>query len=272
MLINADILGADTIIFDLEDAVSLDEKDAARTLVREALQTLKFSHCEVSVRINPTDSPYWLEDLDQIIPGEPDSIIIPKASVESVTLVEEKIVQMRAKHGIQKEIKTLLLVESANGIMDINNICKASKYFDALLLGAEDYSSDMGIVRTKESKEIEFARFMLATAAHAYKVDAIDTPFTDIDDMDGLVRDTEFAKSIGLNGKLLINPRQVDLVHRVMSPTKVEIYEAQAILDEAEKAKAEGLGVFSFKGKMVDLPVIKRAQSTIDSAEKWGLL
>lgn len=272
MLINADILGADTVVFDLEDAVALDEKDAARTLVRNALNTLKFKYSEISVRINPIDSPYWEKDLEYIIPALPDSIVIPKASTEAVPMVEERIEDLRKEHGIEKEITTILLIESANGIMDIQNICKSSKLFTGLILGAEDYSSDMGIERTKSSKEIEYARYVLATAARAFRVDGIDTPYTDVDDMEGLVEDTKFSKSIGLGGRLLINPRQVEYVHKVLSPTEEQIEEASNILEEAENAKKQGLGVFSYKGKMVDLPVIKRAESTIENATKWGLI
>lgn len=272
MLINGDVLGADTVIFDLEDAVALDEKDAARLLVRNALNTLEFTESEIAVRINPIDSPYWEADLDEIVPAQPDAIVIPKASTEAVPLVEGRILELKKKHGISKQIVTLLLVESAMGILDIQNICKSSTLFDGLLLGAEDLSSDMGIKRTKGSGEIQYARNVLATAAHAYKVDGIDTPYTDVEDMEGLVEDTRYAKSIGLNGRLLINPRQVDAVHEVLSPTEEEIEEAQAILYEAEQAREKGLGVFSYRGKMVDLPVIKRAEQTMESAKKWGLL
>lgn len=272
MLINADILGADTVVFDLEDAVALDEKDAARTLVRNALNTLTFKHSEVSVRINPIDSPYWEADLEYIVPAMPDSIVIPKASTEAVPMVEQRIEELRAKYNVEKEIDTILLIESANGIMDIQNICKSSKLFTGLILGAEDYSSDMGVERTKGNKEIEYARYVLATAARAFRVDGIDTPYTDVDDMEGLMEDTGFAKSIGLGGRLLINPRQVEYVHKVLSPTAEQIEEASNILTESEIAKKQGLGVFSYKGKMVDLPVIKRAEATIENAKKWGLI
>lgn len=272
MLINADILGADTVVFDLEDAVSLNEKDSARILVRNALNNVKFTHSEVAVRINPIDSPYWEEDLEEVVPSKPDAIVIPKASVEAVKIVEERILQLKVKYKIEKNIETLLLVESSFGIMDIMNICKASKLFTGLILGAEDYSSDMGIQRTKTNKEIEFARFTLATASRAFRVDGIDTPYTDVEDHEGLVQDTAFAKSIGLSGRLLINPRQVEYVHEVLSPTKSQIDEALTILELAEEAKNNGLGVFSYKGKMVDLPVIKRAEQTKENAKNWGLI
>ena len=272
MLVSADILGADSIIYDLEDAVSLDEKDSARTLVRNALSFLKFTHSEITVRINPIDSPYWEKDLEAIIPVLPDGIVIPKASVDAVHSVEQKINEIKKAHNITKNFSFLMLVESARGIMDVNSIAKASSLIQGLLLGGEDYSVDMGIQRTRLSKELEYARFSLTTAAHAYGLDSLDTPFTDVEDFEGLRLDTAFSKSIGFSGRLVINPRQVEEIHKIFSPSSAEIERAEAILQAAEEAKQKGLGVFSFEGKMVDLPVIKRAQALYDSAKNWGLI
>ena len=272
MLVSADILGADSIIYDLEDAVSLDEKDSARTLVRNTLSFLKFTHSEITVRINPIDSPYWEKDLEAIIPVLPDGIVIPKASVDAVHSVEQKINEIKKAHNITKNFSFLMLVESARGIMDVNSIAKASSLIQGLLLGGEDYSVDMGIQRTRLSKELEYARFSLTTAAHAYGLDSLDTPFTDVEDFEGLRLDTAFSKSIGFSGRLVINPRQVEEIHKIFSPSSAEIERAEAILQAAEEAKQKGLGVFSFKGKMVDLPVIKRAQALYDSAKNWGLI
>ena len=272
MLVSADILGADSIIYDLEDAVSLDEKDSARTLVRNALSFLKFTHSEITVRINPIDSPYWEKDLEAIIPVLPDGIVIPKASVDAVHSVDQKINEIKKAHNITKNFSFLMLVESARGIMDVNSIAKASSLIQGLLLGGEDYSVDMGIQRTRLSKELEYARFSLTTAAHAYGLDSLDTPFTDVEDFEGLRLDTAFSKSIGFSGRLVINPRQVEEIHKIFSPSSAEIERAEAILQAAEEARQKGLGVFSFKGKMVDLPVIKRAQALYDSAKNWGLI
>lgn len=273
MLVSADILGADSVIFDLEDAVALTEKDAARTLVCNALKTLPFENSEITVRINPIDSPYWEADLEAIAPcAAVQSIVVPKASVNAVTSVEQKLAQVCQKAGRTQVPKMLMLVESAYGIMDLQAIAGSSKNIDALLLGGEDFSVDMGIQRTRLSKELEYARFKLATVAHAFQIDSLDTPFTDVDDNEGLRLDTQFSKSIGFSGRLLINPRQVEDVHHIFSPTEAEIQNAIAVLHENEKAKAAGLGVFSYKGKMVDLPVIKRAQALYDSAVAWGLI
>ncbi len=272
MLTTSDILGADTIVFDLEDAVSIHEKDSARVLVREALLSLRLEDSEVSVRINPYDSPYCMEDLKAIIPSKPDAIVIPKASVESIEAIEKEIIRLEEEYQLEKKVDYILIIETAMALFDLKAVLASSKRIVGLILGAEDLSSDLGIKRTKASKEIEYARFSIATAARAYKIDAIDTPYTDVEDFDGLRQDTLFAKSIGFNGRLAINPRQIETLHEVFSPTEEEIEEAREILFEAEEAEKNGFGVFSYKGKMVDLPVIKRAESTMASAEKWGLL
>lgn len=272
MLTSSDCLGADTLVFDLEDAVSINEKDAARILVREALGFLRFQDVEVTVRINPYDSPYCMEDLNCIIPSKPHGIVIPKASVESVTAIEKEVERLEAEHGLDQKLHFILIIETAMGLFDLRNILDSSKRIQGIILGAEDFSSDMGIRRTRESKEIEYARFAIATAARAMRIDAIDTPYTDIDDFEGLKKDTTFGKSIGFNGRLAINPRQIETLHEVFSPTEEEIEEAMNILIEAEEAEKRGLGVFSYKGKMVDMPVIKRAENTMNSARKWGLV
>ncbi len=262
MLISADVLGADMAVFDLEDAVTLTEKDSARLLVRNSLQTLKFRESQVGVRINPTDSPYWEEDLEVIVPCKPDAIIIPKADPESVPLIESRL----------GDIPTFLLIESAYSLVNIKEVVQSSKNAVGLILGGEDYSQSMGIKRTASYKELEYARYVLATCAKAYGLDAIDTPYTDVDNIEGLKQDTQFAKSIGMNGRLLISPRHVIHAHAIFSPSATEIREALEILKEGERAEKEGLGAFSYKGKMVDLPVLKRAEDTVRNAKEWGLL
>lgn len=272
MLTSSDILGADTLVFDLEDAVSLQEKDAARTLVREALFFLRFTDSEVTVRINPTDSPYWKEDLSQMVPARPQGIVIPKATASSVKLVEEEVVRLEHRYNLKEKLFFILIVESAWGLFDLQSTLKASDRIQGLILGGEDFTSDMGIKRTRDSHELLYARYQIATAARAYNLDAVDTPYTDIEDLEGLKEDTAFAKSIGFTGRLAINPRQVETLHEVFSPTALEIEEAESILLEAREAEKKGLGVFSYKGKMVDLPVIRRAERTMESARKWGLV
>lgn len=272
MLLSAPILGADSVILDLEDAVALNQKDSARILVREAIQNLDFSDVEVIVRVNPVGTDYWKKDLDTIIPTKPDLIMIPKASKESVEEIEAYIKMLEDKYHLSSAVNFLIIAETAYGIETILETLRCSKRIVGVLLGAEDLTTDLGIARTKEGKEIEYARSKIAMACRAFNVQAIDTPFTDVDDFTGLKQDTEHAKALGFTGKALINPRQVDFVHDVFAPTMDEICYAQAIMEEQEKALREGLGVFSFRGKMVDQPIILRAQKILDFARKLGLL
>ena len=272
MLLSASILGADSVILDLEDAVALNQKDSARILVREAIKTLDFSAVEVMVRINPVGTTYWQKDLDYIIPVMPDVIMIPKATKQDVEEVESYIEQLEEKYQLPKKVSFVLIAETAYGVETIVETLRCSKRINGVLLGAEDLTTDLEIVRTKEGHEIEYARSKIAMACRAFSVQAIDTPFTDVDDFEGLANDTKHAKSLGFTAKSLINPRQVDTVHEVFAPTDAEIAYAQAIMDEKERALAEGLGVFSYKGKMVDQPIIVRAEKILSLARKLGLV
>ena len=272
MLVSADNLEADAIIYDLEDAVALSEKDAARDLVYNALNTLDYENSMVTVRINPIDSLYFYDDLKMLIKTNIDGIVIPKASVESVTAVDEFIREECLKYGQDKDIRYFILVESAMGVLNLEDIMKVSDKIDGILLGAEDYSVDMEIERTPDSHELAFARYKIANVARAYKINAIDTPFTDIDNIEDLKKDADFVKSIGFNGKLIVGPRQVHFVNEIFSPSDNEIQEAQTIVLEAENARKNDLGVFSFKGKMVDKPVIERSKNLIKAAKEWGLI
>ncbi|MDO5047993.1 MAG: CoA ester lyase [Anaerococcus sp.] len=272
MLVSADILDADAIIYDLEDAVALDQKDAARDLVANALENLTFENSLVTVRINPIDSPYWQEDLDAILKDKLDGIVIPKASVKSVKEVEAYVKDRCRQLGIENKFSFYILVESTMGIIKLDKIVEASEKIDGILLGGEDYSLDLGVERTEDSDELRYARYRIATVAKAYGINAIDTPYTDIDNEEGLVKDTKFVKTIGFNGRLIVGPRQVPILNKIFSPSKEEIENARAILKLVEKANKEGLGVFSFKGKMVDKPVIARAEKMIKAASEWGLI
>lgn len=272
MLVSADILDADAIIYDLEDAVSLDQKDAARDLVSNALEKLEYNNSLVTVRINPTDSPFWKEDINKILKNNLDAIVIPKASVESINMVETYVENICKEKNIVNKFRYFALLESAASVLNAKDIAESSNKIDGLLLGGEDYSVDMGVERSSKSTELLYARYVIATVAKAKGINAIDTPYTDIDNIEGLVEDTNFVKSIGFNGRLIVGPRQVTKVNELFSPKEEEIENAQAILQLEKKAEEEGLGVFSFKGKMVDKPVITRAKNMIKAAEEWGLI
>lgn len=272
MVQSADVLGADSVILDLEDAVSLTQKDSARILVQSALNTLEFEDVETIVRINPTDSPYWKDDLNVIIESQPDCILLPKANVNAVKEVVEYIQRIEETLKLTKKIPLILLIETAIGIETIYETITVSDRVIGVMLGGEDLTSELEVERTRRGHEIEYARSRVVMACTAAQVQAIDTPFTDVDDMEGLELDTQHAKSLGFKAKAVINPRQVDIIHEVLAPTIKEIEFAQGVMLAQEEALQEGLGVFSYQGKMVDLPIINRAEKTLNLARKLRLI
>ncbi|WP_027625122.1 HpcH/HpaI aldolase/citrate lyase family protein [Clostridium lundense] len=273
MLQNAPILGADAVILDLEDAVSLTEKDAARALVSGAIKTLDYSGVELVVRVNPLDTEFGHTDLETIARVKPDTILLPKATREQLQEADAIITKVEEEEGFEKgSINLFGLIETAYGLETVYEAATATKRLVGLLLGAEDLTSDFGIKRTKESNEIFYARNRFAAACRAARIDAIDTPFTDTNDYEGLRLDTEKAKSLGFTGKASINPRQIDTIHSVYNPTEAEIKHAVRVLEARDEAFAKGLGVFSLDGKMIDAPVINRAITTVELAKRLGLL
>lgn len=272
MLLNAPILGADSVILDLEDAVSLTEKDGARILVREAIKSLDYSNVELTVRVNPLDTEFGPKDVDTITRVKPDTLMVPKADPKEIKLADEMISKIEKEEGFEDgSIKIIPLIETAYGLENVYDVIKASQRIVAVLLGGEDLTSDLGIKRTKEGEEIFYARNRVATACRASRIDAIDTPFTDTNDYEGLKKDASKAKSIGMTGKAAINPRQIDTIHSVFAPTENEIKHAKRVLDAMEEAQKEGKGVFSLDGKMVDAPVLNRAKNTVELAKVLGI-
>lgn len=273
MLQSASILGADSIIFDLEDAVSPSEKDSARILVREAIKHLNHKPCEITVRVNPLTTPFGMKDIVEIAKVKPDALLIPKAEEDQMIEISETLSRVESECGYEDgAIKLIPLVESAYGVEKVYDIIKSSTRTVAVLFGGEDYTADMGIKRTKVGEEIFYARNRVAVACRAAKVDSIDTPFTDTNDMDGLIIDTEKAKSLGFTGKAVINPRQVDYIHQVLAPETKDIEYAERVLEAMAVAESEGKGVFSLDGKMIDAPIINRARQTVELAKLLGLI
>ena len=273
MLINGNCLGADAVIFDLEDAVSPDEKDAARILVRNTMRYMDFRGCEIIVRINSIDTPYWRKDIDAILPYAPGLILLPKTgSAADVLAADEYITQMEEKLGLsQGTVGLMPLIETAMGVENAFAIASATKRVKALFLGAEDLTADLQCKRTKEGREIEYARTRLVMAARAAGVDVYDTPFTDVNDDEGIEVDANLAKSLGFSGKASISPRHVEVINRVFSPTVAEIDYAYEVMEAIALAKQQGKGAIALRGKMIDAPIVMRAQRTIAMAEALGL-
>jgi len=272
MLQSAGILGADSIILDLEDAVSLTEKDSARILVREAIKNLDYSNVELVVRVNPITTEFALVDIDVIARVKPDALMIPKATEEELKTIDEMLIKIEKEEGFDAgSIKLIPIVETAYGLQNVYNIIKSCNRIVAILLGGEDLTSDLGIKRTKEGEEIFYARNQVSIACKAMKVDSIDTPFTDTNDFEGLEKDTRKAKSLGFTGKAAISPKHIDTIHSVFAPTFDEIKHAKRVLMAMEEAEKEGKGVFSLDGKMVDAPIINRAKNTVELARLLSL-
>ena len=273
MLINGNCLGADAVIFDLEDAVSPTEKDAARILVRNTMRYMDFRGCEIIVRINSIDTAYWKLDMDAIVPQNPSMLLLPKTgSAADILEADAYLTALEEKLGMEHNTVGLMaLIETAMGVENAFAIATASKRVRALFLGAEDLTADLQCKRTKEGREIEYARTRLVVAARAAGIAVYDTPFTDVNDDEGIWTDARLAKSLGFSGKASISPRHVEVINSVFSPTMKEIEYAYEVMDAIELAKQQGKGAIALHGKMIDAPIVARAQQTIAAAEALGI-
>lgn len=273
LILNGDSLGADAIILDLEDAVAPDQKDAARVLVRNALKTLEFRGIEKIIRINSLDTPYWKKDLDEMMPCRPELIMTPKTScAKDVLQFDAYMSEAEERLGMEKNsVRLMPLIETALGIENAYEIASASDRVVAIFLGAEDLSADLRCERTKEGKEIFYARGRIVMAARAAGKDAYDTPFTDVNDDEGIRADAALAKALGFTGKASISPRHLDAINEAFSPSEKEIDYAYEVIKAIRLAKEQGRGAVALRGKMIDKPIVMRAEQTIRIAEALGL-
>ena len=273
MLINGNCLGADAVIFDLEDAVSPAEKDAARILVRNTMRYMDFRGCEIIVRINSIDTPYWKKDIDQLLPYKPSLFLLPKTgSAADILEADAYIASVEEALGMEKNTVGLMpLIETALGVENAFAIATATNRVKALFLGAEDLTADLQCKRTKEGREIEYARTRLVVAARAAGVDVYDTPFTDVNDDEGIVTDAQLAKALGFTGKASISPRHVEVINSVFSPTQQEVDYAYEVMEAIQLAKQQGKGAIALRGKMIDAPIVARAERTIAMAQALGM-
>ncbi|MDW6092882.1 citrate (pro-3S)-lyase subunit beta [Vibrio rhizosphaerae] len=269
MLSNTFIYKPDAIMFDLEDSVSLREKDTARMLVFRALQHPLYQDIETVVRVNPIDSRFGMNDLNAVVRGGADVVRLPKTdTAHDVTLMASQIEQIEKACGrAVGSTKLLAAIESAQGINNAVEIAHSSSRLIGIALGAEDYVRDLRTNRSPEGTELLFARCSILQAARAAGIMAFDTVYSDANNEAGFLREAEHIKQLGFDGKSLINPRQIDLLHNVYAPTQKEVDYAYAVIEAAEEAEQQGLGVVSLNGKMVDSPIIERARWTLQRAE-----
>jgi citrate lyase subunit beta/citryl-CoA lyase len=274
-MINAGLHGADGLILDLEDSVHYAEKDAARLLVRDALRAVDFGAAERMVRINQL--PLGLEDLRLIVPEHPDVILIPKVETAAqVVEVDRALSEILARPGAgpvaARPLWLMPIVESALGIENALAIATASPRVAALTIGLEDYTADLGVVKTREGAETQYARQRLVNAARAAGLQAIDSVYGDVADMEGLAAWATRARGMGFEGMGCVHPRQIQVIHAAFAPSATEIERALRVEAAFRDAQAKGLGVVSLGSKMIDPPVVERARKLVERARRMGLV
>ncbi len=274
MVKDAYIYKCDSIMFDLEDSVALSEKDAARYLVYNALRAIDYGEKELVVRINDVRSDCGKMDIRAMVASKIDVIRLAKTeTVDDVLICEKEIEKAEAEFNIQKgSTKMMAAIESALGVLNAKDIAFASERLVAIALGAEDYVTDMKTKRYKDAQELFFARSMILHAARAAKIDALDTVFSNLHDEEGFINEVKFIKKLGFDGKSIINPRQIEPVINIYEPTQDEIDDAIDVIDAIKEANEKNSGVINLNGKMVDRPIVLRAQRIIDLAKASRLI
>ena len=274
MLQNIPIFPSDVCIIDLEDAVPRTEKDAARLLSRRFIEGYTQRNKELYVRINGLDTPYFRDDLAQILPALPDGIRLPKCEHPShLRRIDDLLTEFEEYLGCEiGRFKVIASVESAQGILNVNETARASERLVALGFSAEDYTANLQIDRPKTGEHLVVPRQLLLMACRAAGIQAIDTVWADASDQEGFRRECEHIKVLGFDGKSLINPRQIDVIHDVFAPKQAEVDYALQVIDAIKRAREMGTGVISLKGKMIDAPVVKRAARVLRTAYAHGLV
>lgn len=267
-------MDVDCIVMDLEDGVALPKKEEARQTILQAFAQIDFGGREALIRTNPPTSAFFQDDLLKTIGGHPDGYVIPK--VEDPYVLKDLAAQLsllEAQHGWPHESLGLFaLIETAKGIVQLPAIAASTSRLRALVFGAEDLAGDIGAERTSEGWEVFYARSAVVTVAAAFSLDAIDTIHAAFQDAEGLERECSLAKKLGYKGKIAIHPAQVEVIHRVFSPSPSEIHAAQRLVDAWKENQSAGFGAFSFEGKMIDMPMIRSAQHILDRARRVGSL
>jgi citrate lyase subunit beta/citryl-CoA lyase len=273
MVQNCMVLGADAVILDLEDAVALTEKDAARSLVRHALETLDFMGTTVFVRVNGADTPFFKEDIRAIVPARPDGIRLPKTDgADDVLRADALMTRIEREAGLPEgSVVIQAMVETARSLLHAYDVASASPRVSGISIGGQDFAADLGIRRTRDGGELLYARAAIVAAAKAAGVDAFDTVFTDVNDCDGLFADAAAAANMGFSGKAAIHPSQVAVIHRAFRPEEKEVRKASRVVRAAREAEERGVGVIAVDGRMVDAPVVAQARRTIELARIAGM-
>ena len=263
----------DSIMLDLEDAVAENQKDVARFSLYHALKTINYRGCERVVRINGLDTPYWRGDICASVAGGCDAIRIPKTeSPKDVQIVEAAIAEDEKAYGRPEgEVLIMAALESARGIMRALDICESSERLFGIALSGGDYTKDLQTHITGTGVELMGARQNMIIAARAAGVQCFDTVYTDLKNMEGFREDVETIHLMGFDGKSIINPRQIPIVHEIFTPTQKDIIFAEKVVKEIDSKKAQGIGVFTVDGKMIDIAFYDGAKRTIELAKASGV-
>ena len=258
---------------DLEDSISISEKDSARNLVKHALRDLDFGDMSIIVRVNARDTPYFEQDIEEIIPASPDAIRLPKVdSASDVLAADELISRLEEINGLPKgKIGIQAMLETARAIINVNSIAASSPRLVGLTLGGQDLAADLGIRATKEGYELIYAKSAVIIAAKAFGLQAFDTVFTDVNDPEGLRTQTELSFALGFSGKAAIHPSQVSIINSVYTPDPKELAKAIKIVTAAREAEQKGQGVIAVDGRMVDAPVVSQALRILELARLAGM-
>ena len=268
------IYGEDCVILDLEDGVAEGQKDVARFTLFHTLREMDYGDCERVVRINGLDTPYWKEDIRCAVAGGCDGIRIPKTeSAEDVQRVEKEIESAEKEFGRQQgSVLIMAAVESARGVVKALEICEASKRLFGIALSGGDYTRDLHTHITGTGVELQGARENLVIAARAAGVQCFDTVYTNLEDQEGFQKETQTIHLMGFDGKSIIHPGQIHLVHEIFTPTEKEIVFAGKVVREIEEKRAEGIGVFTVDGKMIDIAFYDGAKRVLKLAKAAGVL
>ncbi|MDO5760509.1 MAG: citrate (pro-3S)-lyase subunit beta [Bacteroidota bacterium] len=273
MMSDAFIYGPDSIMLDLEDSVTMAEKDAARLLVHNALKTIDYGNTEMVVRVNPLNTPYGKKDVEAVVKAGVDVIRMPKTeTAQEVQELEAEIEKVEKEIGCLGRTQIMAAIESTKGIINAYAIATASKRMMGIALGAEDYCANLKTQRTPSGDELLLARQTIVVAARAAGIYALDTVYSNLNDMETFRKEVELIKRLGFDGKSIINPRQIEIINEVFTPNEKEIEKAKTIVAAIKEAAAKGSGVIAVNGKMVDKPVVTRAEHTIELALAAGVI
>lgn len=272
MIQNTPAFGCDSVLLDLEDAVALTEKDGARDITAGFLREFDFKNLFVTVRINGADTEFFEDDLNEIIPCAPAAVRLPKCNGPAdVLAADERISEIEKRCGMKAGgVKIHAMIETALGLEMAFATASASRRVTALTLGGQDLTADMGVQKTKEGRELFYARCRVSAVAHAAGIDCYDTVWADLQDSEGLLRETREIVGLGFTGKACIHPSQVPVIHKAFTPSDKELRKAMRVVEAAERAKREGKGVISVDGKMVDAPIVARSMHLLELAELYG--